>query len=90
MADIKTLIEVLKILKNVSFHCYMLESVEEQEKWGRYTFLGFEPTMEITCVDGKMSVKGERTLEENTHHPKELIRKIFEEYRSPKIDGLPC
>lgn len=89
MADIKTPIEVLKILKNVSSHCYMLESVEEQEKWGRYTFLGFEPTMEITCVDGKMSVKGERTLEENTHHPKELIRKILEEYRSPKIDGLP-
>lgn len=89
MADIKTPIEVLKILKNVSSHCYMLESVEEQEKWGRYTFLGFEPTMELTCVDGKLSVKGEMELEESTCHPKEIIRKILEEYKSPKIEGLP-
>ena len=89
MGDIKTPVEVLKILKNVSSHCYMLESVEEQEKWGRYTFLGFEPTMELTCVNGKMTVKGEMTFEENTSHPKEMIRKILAEYRSPKFEGLP-
>lgn len=89
MGDIKTPIEVLKILKNVSSHCYMLESVEEQEKWGRYTFLGFEPTMEFTCVNGKMTVKGEMAFEEKISHPKELIRKILAEYRSPKIEGLP-
>ncbi len=40
MSDIRTPIEVLRILKNVSTHCFLLESVTEQEKWGRYTFLG--------------------------------------------------
>ena len=30
-SDIKTPIEVLRILKNVSRHCYMLESVENQD-----------------------------------------------------------
>ena len=53
LSDIKTPIEVLRILKNVSRHCYLLESVENNEKWGRYTVLGFDPKMEITCVDGK-------------------------------------
>lgn len=56
MADIKTPIEVLRILKGVSSHCYMLESVENQEKWGRYTFLGYAPKMEITCMNGVMTV----------------------------------
>ena len=37
LADICTPIEAIKILKNVSSHCYMLESVAEHEKWGRYT-----------------------------------------------------
>ena len=43
LSDICTPIEALRILKNVSTHCYMLESVTEKEKWGRYTFLGFDP-----------------------------------------------
>lgn len=33
-SDICTPIEALKILKNVSTHCYLLESVAEKEKWG--------------------------------------------------------
>lgn len=33
LSDIKTPIEVMRILKNVSDHCYMLESMEDREKW---------------------------------------------------------
>ena len=54
LSDICTPMEALKVLKNVSTHCYMLESVAEKEKWGRYTFLGFDPKMEITCSNGEM------------------------------------
>ena len=48
LSDIKTPIEVLRILQNVSGHCYMLESVAGNEQWGRYTFLGYDPKLEIT------------------------------------------
>ena len=34
LCDFKTPMEVLKVLKNISGHCYMLESVAGQEKWG--------------------------------------------------------
>ena len=47
LSDILTPIEAVRILKNISSHCFMLESAEEKEKWGRYTFLGFDPKMEI-------------------------------------------
>ena len=56
LSDICTPIEALRILKNVSRHCYILESVTGSEKWGRYTFLGFAPKLEITCSNGKMKV----------------------------------
>ena len=50
MSDIRTPMQVLRILKGVSSHCYMLESVENQEKWGRYTFLGYDPKLEIPAL----------------------------------------
>ena len=56
LSDIKTPIAVLRILKNISGHCYLLESVADREKWGRYTFLGFDPRLELTCQDGRMKV----------------------------------
>lgn len=56
LSDICTPIEALKKLKNVSTHCYMLESAQQNEKWGRYTFLGFDPKLEITALttDGEV------------------------------------
>ena len=54
LSDICTPIEAVRILKNVSTHCYLLESAHQDEKWGRYTFLGFDPKLAITCENGKM------------------------------------
>ena len=57
--------QVLQKLKTVSRHCYMLESCEDKEGSGRYTFLGFDPQAEIHCKDGKGTVideNGSRTF----------------------------
>ncbi len=86
LSDICTPIEAMRILKNVSTHCYMLESVEEREKWGRYTFLGYEPKMEITCIDGNMKI-GDITVK--TDNPSSYLRQIISENKSPKFENLP-
>lgn len=85
-SDILTPIEALKILKNVSEHTYLLESVTENEKWGRYTFLGFDPKLEATCLNGVLKV-GDVTVK--TDNPSSYIREVLENYKSPKIKGLP-
>lgn len=89
MADIKTPMEVLRILKGVSRHCYMLESVENQEKWGRYTFLGYDPKMEITCMNGRMTIRNGKETVKTVEHPGKCIKEILKEYTSPKVEGLP-
>ena len=89
MSDIRTPMQVLRILKGVSSHCYMLESVENQEKWGRYTFLGYDPKLEITCTNGVMKVKNGKTEISEVKHPGEKIKEILKEYTSPKIKELP-
>lgn len=86
LSDIKTPIEVMRILKSVSEHCYMLESITDNEKWGRYTFLGYDPKLEITCTDGKMNV-GELSFV--TCEPGKHIKEILEEHKSARYPGLP-
>lgn len=86
LSDLRTPIEVLKILKNVSSHCYLLESVSDHEKWGRYTFLGYDPSLEITCQNGQMKVGA---LSFETKDPGKYIRQVVAEHKSPKFSYLP-
>ena len=86
LSDFTTPIETMKILKNVSPHCYMLESAVADEQWGRYTFLGFAPKLEITCIDGEMQI-GNVKIE--TENPSEHIRQILADYKSPRFAYLP-
>lgn len=85
-SDFITPIEAMRILQNVSTHCYMLESAQANEAWGRYTFLGFDPKLEITCINGEMKVGN---LVMKTENPSEYIRQILSEYKSPRFDYLP-
>lgn len=86
LSDILTPIEAIKILKNVSTHCYMLESAQQNEKWGRYTFLGFDPKIEITCLDGSLKAG---SIKLQTDNPSAFLRQILSEYKSPRFDYLP-
>lgn len=86
LSDFTTPIEAMKILKNVSTHCYMLESAQANETWGRYTFLGFNPKMEITCLNGEMKI-GNLTVQ--TDNPSAYLRQILADYKSPRFEYLP-
>ena len=86
LSDFITPIEAMRILKNVSAHCYLLESAQQGEKWGRYTFLGCDPKMSITCVDGKLTASH---MEIETRNPSAVLRQILADYKSPRPDYLP-
>ena len=85
LSDVCTPIEAMKALKNVSNHCYMLESAAEKEKWGRYTFLGYDPKLLLTAVGNDVTVGDIKMMSD----PIAQIRQILSRYRSPKFDYLP-
>lgn len=105
LSDVTTPIEVLKRLKKKSRHCFILESVEdgvENEKhFSRYTFLGYDPAMELTCQNGVVTIKEGAAQSGDGHykmvlkeekrqvHPGDCVREILKNYKSPKIAGLP-
>lgn len=76
-ADTVTPINALRILKNVSRTCFLLESVEDTKKWGRYTFLGFDPKLTIAYPNGE------------DREPSQRIQKVLDEHKSPSFDWLP-
>ncbi|MEE3333575.1 MAG: anthranilate synthase component I [Ruminococcus sp.] len=86
LSDFTTPIEAMRILKNVSTHCYMLESAQSNDRWGRYTFLGYDPKLEINCIDGELKAGN---LSMKTDNPSEILRQILSDYRSPRLDYLP-
>ena len=94
-ADAFTPISVMRTLRAASRHCYLLESAEDRQQWGRYSFLGYAPTMEITCMDGKVVIlegneEDEKIKREvQTDHPGKILREILKDYKSPVVPGLP-
>ena len=86
LSDFITPIEAMRILKAASTHAYLLESATANENWGRYTFLGFEPELSISCIDGKMNVDGK---EFECGDPTNYLRELLKKYKSPRISSLP-
>ena len=89
-ADMMTPISILLRLSAISQRYYLLESVEGGEKWGRYSFLGYDPVMRVCCKDGKVKIESEDGTETvETMKPLEVLRNILKRYRAPKLPNMP-
>lgn len=85
-SDVRTPVEVMRALMNVSDHCFLLESAGDNENWGRYTFLGYSPRTDITCLSGKLKAGD---VEVETNEPQKYIRDILKKYKCKPLDYLP-
>lgn len=89
LSDIATPVQVLKRLMQVDNHCFMLESAEDNKQWGRYTFLGYDPTMELVCKDHKLVVTTDTRTELEIEDLGGYIRQVIADNKAPKLPGLP-
>ena len=95
LSDTYTPVEVMRILRKASRHCYLLESASQEEAWGRYSFLGYDPTMEITCLDGEVTIREnlgdgtETVTTKHVNHPGDTLREILARYKSPVMEKMP-
>lgn len=90
-ADVVTPITLLRRISGISKRYFLLESVENGTKWGRYSFLGFDPVMHITCRDKKVIIEKNGKIEViNTARPFDVVRDILKNYKAPKTsDSSP-
>lgn len=69
---------------------FLLESVEGGEKWGRYSFVGFQPDAIVRGAGDRFErlVGGELEVERGCD-PWERLRALLAAYRPPKASWLP-
>ena len=89
LSDVRTPISVLKALKQVSSHTYLLESADNSNHWGRYSFLGYDPKIELFCKNHQMTIKDGTTRTFACSDPAVEIRNILSQYKSPRLKELP-
>lgn len=87
--DQMTPVEALRILKGISRHCFLLESAEMSGNWGRYSFIGYDPELELRCRDHQVTIRANTIFKESTSHPGKTVRRILKENRAPYLDGMP-
>ncbi|MBU0650996.1 anthranilate synthase component I, partial [bacterium] len=91
--DEVTPISVFKELEKVSSYAYMLESVENGENLGRYTFLGTSPLALISyryedrifCVKEQDKV----VIKEETKDPLSCFKKYMAKFKPYILDNMP-
>ena len=91
-ADVTTPIALLRKIAQVSDRYFLLESVEGGERWGRYSFLGYDPIVHIVCKDHVVTTEytdGRPTETVTTDQPNEILRKLMSQYQAPRIEGFP-
>ena len=95
LSDSYTPVEVMKILRKASRHCYLLESASQSEVWGRYSFLGYDPGMEITCLDDILTIREtmpdgiEQKTIKKIDHPGDVLIEILDRYKTPQMEDMP-
>jgi len=88
-SDVKTSVEILRNIRSRSDRFYILESVTGSDSWGRYSFLGYNPTVTVRGRDGSITIQngGAPTVREGS--PMEVLREMLGRYKSPRIPYLP-
>lgn len=89
LSNFITPIQALRILRAKSGHCFLLESAADSALWGRYTFLGFEPTLEVICKDGVLRLRDKDAVRTEDRNPTAALREPLARHKSPRLRELP-
>jgi len=85
----RTPTEVFLACKKISHHCFILESLEDAEVTGRYTFIGYDPVLELTCKDGLLTIRTGADFEMRVDSPAPYISQAVADNLGPRVDCLP-
>ena len=91
LVDEYTPVQLFNCMHEKFRNCFILESVDNKDQWGRYSYVGIDPKAEITLKDHNAVIKykdGTQTSE-TVDDPISFFQKILDKYRSPKINGFP-
>lgn len=68
---------------------YLLESAETVDKWGRYSYIGRKPFIEVKGCGNKVSIYKKDEIIEKIGSPLAIVNNLVTKYEMPFIDDMP-
>jgi anthranilate synthase component I len=91
LADLETPLSVhAKLAGPGAGRSFLLESAEHGERWGRYSFIGFDPFLVLHGRDGEVTWEGTPPAGcEEATGPLDALARATTSYRAPQLLDLP-
>lgn len=89
-ADKETPIRLFLKCKSKEEVCFLLESANDEDKRGRYSFIGMRPILDMSIKDGNITLAyqtGEIVKKQGT--PIDMVRDIMKQYKAPNRVDIP-
>jgi anthranilate synthase component 1 len=93
ISDLDTPLTLFAKIAGEEDHIFLFESMEGGEKWGRYSFIGYDPLLTFSSKGAAIAVE---SFDENlpTHsfsegNPLEALQNILEDCKAAENDDLP-
>jgi anthranilate synthase component 1 len=90
LGDLETPVSAYKKLRGEGCS-FLLESVEGGEKWGRFSFLGLNPSLMFQVKGGQTTIQrqGRNEVLDTTADPFEHLRQLLAGFHPVAMEGLP-
>lgn len=90
IADLDTPLTVFAKLAGDESHAFLLESLQGGEKWGRYSFVGYDPLLTFESRGESIIVRQGDTVRECSANPLDELQRIVESFNAcTDSDFLP-
>jgi anthranilate synthase component I len=87
LGDRSTPVALFEALAGVG-PAFLLESVEGGERWGRWSFVGWDPLFLVESVAGRSVVAGAE-IDLDGADPLEALERVLDAFDSPVVAGMP-
>ena len=89
VADLDTPLTIFAKVASQDSHAFLFESLEGGEKWGRYSFIGFDPLMTFTSSQEHMEIRRDDNVETRTGNPLQELRSLLASFKAHQAESLP-
>lgn len=91
LIDSYTPIQLFNCLHEAYENCFILESVDNKDQWGRYSYVGINPRAEITLKNhiATITYQNKKSQKIQVDNPIKFFSEIIEAHKAPKFDNRP-
>ncbi|MFW5829453.1 MAG: anthranilate synthase component I family protein [Planctomycetota bacterium] len=91
LADMETPVSMLTRALARTEDCFLLESMENPDRWGRYSFLGLRARSRVWVYQDRVEIEeqGERRSEDHGGQPLQWLRRLMARYTPANLPELP-